>query len=481
MPGAPAGPDAEPAGIPLTLDQCVAQALGKNFSVKIQTFPVDSAQAAVIVARSAYDPVLGVTWQKTFTQSPQVTSTLNTVGGGAKPTNDAQSTVATVSQPLITGGTVTGAYQLSRQGSNTLQSLLNPAYDGQVSLNVSQPLLQGAGADYGRAAIEIAQAGQKIAADTFRSTVLTAILNVETAYYNLIFNREQYAVAQDSLKLAQQLLDENTVKRQTGVLTDLDVVTAQAGVATARNQVISDRQAMQNAEDTLLAAMGEQAFRTPVGDVNFPALPSTGVDFYSSYKLARDNGPSLAIAQATIDQLQLDALRAKRNALPALAINGGVGYTDAEHSYNQAANNLIPGPGYNYNAGVTLSFPWGLREERALYREAKDSLAAEQSTFDQADQQLTVQVRASIRAVSAEVENVAAAGEAATLSEKQYELQKGKFDAGLATSYDVLQVQVQLATARVAEIQAQVSLRSALANLHFLEGTSLQTYHVNLN
>ena len=35
-------------------------------------------------------------------------------------------------------------------------------------------------------------------------------------------------------------------------------------------------------------------------------------------------------------------------------------------------------------------------------------------------------------------------------------------------------------TAKVAEIQARVNLYNALANLHMLEGTSLQTYRVNL-
>jgi hypothetical protein len=34
--------------------------------------------------------------------------------------------------------------------------------------------------------------------------------------------------------------------------------------------------------------------------------------------------------------------------------------------------------------------------------------------------------------------------------------------------------------ARVAELQAKINLRTAIASLHFLEGSSLQLYHVNL-
>jgi outer membrane protein TolC len=479
---APAAPDADIQVSPFTLDQCVAQALAKNFQVQVQALSVDSAKAGVVIAKSAYDPTLGVTWQKAVTLSPAVTSSLSTAAGGAAPYSDNQSTAASITQPIITGGTITGNYDLARDYNNNLQTLLNPAYDGQVSLNVTQPLLQGAGADYGRASIEIARLGVSIANLNFKSAVLTTILNVETAYYNLIFARGQYRVDEDSLKLAQVLLDENTVKRQTGVLTDLDVVQAEAGVATAKSTLITAKQAVENAADTLLQAMGEREFTTAVGPVAFPALPDiSNLSFYVSYKLARDQGPSLEIAQDTIDQLKLDALRAKRNYLPQLNVNGGAGYLSTEHSYSSASNNLWPGSGYNWNAGVSLSLPWGLRQNKALYRQAEDNLNAQKVTYDQTDQTLLVQVRADVRAVESNQENVAAAAEATRLSQKQYDLQKAEFDAGLATSYDVLNAQTLLSQARVTELQAQVNLRVALAELRFIEGSSLQNYHVNVN
>ncbi|HEX3729283.1 MAG TPA: TolC family protein [Opitutaceae bacterium] len=474
--------DATPAqsNVPLTIDECVAQALAKNFSVQVQTFTVDAAKAGVIIAKSAYDPVFGVQWQKQVVQSPQVVSTLATVGGGQKPKTDDQSTIATLTQPVITGGTVTASYQLARNANNNLQTLLNPAYDGADSITVSQPLLAGAGTAYSRAEIDLAKLGLVVANLNFKSSVLTAIFNVETAYYNLIYTRKNLDVTRDNVILAQKLLDENTTKRQTGVLTDLDVVTAQAQLATAQSQTITARQAMENAEDTLYAAMGDEDFKTPVGVVDFPPLAATSASFFVSYKLARDSGPNLAIAQTMMGELKLDALRAKRNALPTLNVNAGAGYTDAEHAYVDAENRLWPGPGYNWNTGLTLSFPWGLRQSRALYRQAMDNLNQQQVNFDQADQQLIVQVRQAVRAVAADQESVKSSEQAAVLSQKQYELQKAKFDSGLATSLDVLNAQTLLEQARVTQLQSEVSFRIAIANLHFLEGSSLQAYRVNL-
>ena len=97
-----------------------------------------------------------------------------------------------------------------------------------------------------------------------------------------------------------------------------------------------------------------------------------------------------------------------------------------------------------------------------------------------ADQTLVVQVRAAVRAFETNQASLKAATEQAKLAEQQYQLQKAKFDAGLATSYDVLQAQNQLETSRQTEIQAKVNLRIAIADIHFLEGTSLERYKVNL-
>jgi outer membrane protein TolC len=470
-------------GPPLTLEQCVAEALAKNFSVRIQSFAVTEAKDSVIIAQSAYDPTLGVTWQKSVSQSPRATNSTNTAALGAAPYSDNQSTTLSLTQPVITGGTVTADYGLSRFASNSIQSLLNPAYDGQISLNVSQPLLQGAGSDYGRATIQIAEYGGKIARQNFKSTVLTMVLNVESQYFNVIFARRQYEVQLDSLKLAQELLDENTAKRKAGVLTDVDVVTAESNVATAKSQLIGFKQAMQNAEDDLLETLGETKFRTPVGSVDFPPLPSTDVSFDISYKLARDNGPNLAVIDYTIEQYKLDALRAKRNNLPQLNATGGIGRSSSTTAYSYANSGVWTwaGPGYNWSAGLAFSMPWGMRANRALYRQAMTNIESEQAMMDQADQALTVQVRAAIRAVQANVEAVTAGKESVVLSQKEYDLQNEEFKAGLSTSLNVLQAQYNLESSRTSEIQAEVNLRTSLANLRFLEGTSLPNYHINLD
>ncbi|HXB01626.1 MAG TPA: TolC family protein [Opitutaceae bacterium] len=484
----PASPDvspvkqadtAAPSGPPLTLDECVAQALGKNFNVRIQKFSTEQAKDSVIIAKADYDPNLTVNANRSFNQAAASGSTLD--GSNVGPRKDTTDANLGLSQKIPTGATATIDTDLNKDATNSAFSTINPAYTGNVSLLVTQPLLKNAGLDDNLAAIKRAKLGVQIADLNFKSTVLTVIFNVETAYYNLIFAREQYKVQEDSLRLAQELYKENDIKRQTGVLTDLDVLQAQVGVATASSQLILDEQTVHNDEDILLQSLSQRDFSGQVGPVDFPAMAGNPtVSFDLSYKLARDNGPDLAIIQATIEQFKLDALTTKRNALPELDIDGGVGLNSLGRSYNAAISQVPNDNGHSWQAGVTLNFPIGLRANRALYHQALASQHSEETALEQKDEDLTVQVRSAVRAVQTGIESVRASTETATLSEKQYELEKAKFDAGLVTSFDVLQEQNALLAARVAELQAKVNLRTAIANLHFLEGSSLQLYHVNL-
>jgi len=175
----------------------VAEALAKNFTVSLQSYVVVSSKEAVIVAKSTYDLVLGVSGQKSFQQQPQISPDINAYSNSTN-----QSSAVFVTQAVETGATITANYQLSRNGSNQpppsfdpqAPSSFNPEYDGQTSINLSQPLLAGFGLDYNRATIQIAKMTETIAHLDFKTTMLSTILSVETAYYNLIYTRREYEV-----------------------------------------------------------------------------------------------------------------------------------------------------------------------------------------------------------------------------------------------------------------------------------------------
>ncbi|EIQ00110.1 outer membrane protein [Opitutaceae bacterium TAV1] len=456
-----------PGGVPLTLEDCVSRALDANFNLRIQRFTTESTRENVPVAESAFSPNLSLS-----TAYGESRADATKANG-----ND---TRLQVSKKLATGATAAVSGALDRSHTNTppYPSGYNSVYGSDVAFSVSQPLLKGAGTTVNRAAIDRARLGSDIADLDFKSTVLDVVRDVEAAYYNLLYARGQLGVLQFSLDVAERLLRENTSRRDVGVGTDLEVLQAEVGVANARRAVLESEQTVRNREDALVALFGTRPGEIEVGALTLPdaAIPDVSID--RSYKLALDNYPDYTATLLSIRQLRLDVRVAANDKLPSLALGGAVGYNADDDSYSDAVGHTFNGDRYNWQVDVTVSFPWGMKAERARYRQSVLGLTREQTRLARIEQDLRVAVRAAVRAVDTNREAVRISSLATTLSERQYEFEKARYDSGLNTFRRVQESQEDLDTARVNELQSRVNLRVALSELARLEASSLSRYNI---
>jgi outer membrane protein len=475
-------PPPAPEAPPLTLDACIALALKKNFDLTIENYSVDQAREALIMAQANFDPTLTASALRSVSQAASSTNTLDgTTQQG--PRADSTSFQVGASERIPqTNGLFGLSANATRDASNSSYSLLNPAFGNGISASISQPLLKNAGAINAKSRVERSQIGVSIATLNYKSRVLSVIRDTENAYYNLVAWRETVRIRQLSFELAQKLYEENQARRASGMATDLDVATAEVGIANARRAVIQADEAMRNAEDSLLSLINSGNLDARPGPVAFNDYNEPPPSFTTAYKLARDYYPDTLSAQDTIKQLEIDLAVAKRNQLPQLDLNASLGYTarSTSEGYWQTIDNLPSDHGNRWTVGVTYSMPWGRRADKANYRSTLAGLNAQKTRLEQLELQLLVSVRTAVRAVESNLASVQIASQATQLAAKQYDLQKARYDAGLATSRLVLQAQDDLETARMNELSAKASLWSAVAELHRLEGTSLEQFHVNL-
>jgi outer membrane protein TolC len=469
-----------PAAAPLSVEESIARALKKNFDLQIQAFSTDLSRESLNIAKAAFEPTFTASTSRSVNQAASTTSTLDgttTVG----PRNDNTTMNVGVNQFIPqTGATVGLSVNTSRSATNSRFSTLNPAFGTGVTATISQPLLKNAGPAVARATYERSLVGLSIASLNYRSRVLAVIHDTEVAYYNLVSARENLRIRQLSLDLAQKLYDENLAKRATGTMTDLDVLTAEVGVANARRAVLQAEQTVRNQEDNLLNLTGPADFTQRPGPVAFTDYTEGTPSFDLAFKAARDNSPDYLATVAALKQSAIDLASARQNRLPTLNLNGSLGYNNTDNSYSNAVNNLVDHHGNNWSLGLSYNMPWGQHADQARYRSAQLTLRQQQARLDQFEQNLIVQVRTAVRAVETNLAAVQIAAKATELSAKQYDLQKARFDAGLSTSRLVLQAQDDLETARVNELAARVTLRTSIADLHRLEGSSLQRYKVEL-
>lgn len=458
----------------LTLEQCIARALTRNFELEIQRYGPQIARDAIDVARDGYQPVVTATtsYGKSHSDPSIFDPAIDSSG---------RSTRVGVTQQLYTGTTLGVSSQLDRSRFDpAIPSTLNPAYNADVTLSARQQLLKGFGTAVNRAAVNRARLGLDRANLDYKSQALAIISATEGAYYDVVFAREQREVRKFTLSLAERLFDEARTRRQTGVATDLDVLTAEVGVANTRRGVLLAEQAVKDTEQRLLALIGQFELDAPLGVMRFAEIDRATPVFASSYNLAKQSQPDFLSAQFAVEQAKLDAKVAKDGARPSLSVGGAVGLSGQRSSSSAAVSDALDRDNHSWQVDLSLSYPWGQVGDKARYRQSLAVLNQQQTRLRQLEQSIELQVRTAIRAVETNAESVNISQQARALSDRQYELEKARFDAGLSTSYRVLQAQNDLENARVAELNSNVSLRNSISALRRIEGSSLQRYGVVL-
>lgn len=467
---------------PLSLTDAIGLALQKNFGLQRQGYTLLNATENVISAESEFDPTLTASAVRSLSQAASNISVLDGLQREGTRNDNTTLRVGANERLAATNGTVSVSANVTRQATNSSNALLNPAYGNGVSANLNQPLLRNAGRTVATANLERAKIGRTIAGLNYRNNVLALIRDTENAYYNVVAAREALRIRQLTLERNQLLFEENAARRTSGVATDLDVLTAEVGVANARRAVIQQEQTVRDAEETLLNLINVPTFDVRPGPVAFDDYKDGTPNFAQSYKLAREAFPETLSAEETIRQLEITAAVARRNLLPTLNLDATLGYTAraTDVSYGQAIANLPNDNGNNWNIALNYQMPWGRRSDKANFRTAQNNLASQKVQLDQLEQQLIVNVRTSVRAVETNLAAVEIAAKATELAARQFEQQKARYDAGLSTSRVVLQFQEDLESARFNELSAKLALRRAVAELRRLEGSSLQRFGVTL-
>lgn len=457
---------------PLTLQDCITRAMAKNFRVEMQNLTTQKSHDEIESARAIFDPSFRAKGSYGAVRNP------DEVSNGNLTTSSHLQLSAT--QQIITGATLTLAGNIDGTDRDPAAAPYNPYYDSDVAVTITQPLLKDFGANVTRANIVKAKLGAQIADSEFKSVVLQLIYEVETAYYNLAFARGQRDVHAGSLDLSKRLLEENVSRRNVGVGTDLEVLQAQVGVANDTRDLLLAEKDVRDKTETLLTLIGRFELDAILGPIDLGTDPEIQTNTDRSYARARAAYPDYASIEFAIQQRKIDRETALNHRRPNLDLDATLGYDARQDSYGRAASKVWGSEGYNWQVGVTLSFPWGLRAEKARARQASTDLRHQELELERLDQEIMASVRAAVRAVETNKESLRISRLATLLSERQYEQEKARYDAGLSTFRRVQESQQDVFTARVNELQARINLRKAIAALASLEASSLQHYNISL-
>ncbi len=457
---------------------------------------VDIAQQAREVTRAGVTINLGpFDWNLSATAQAQRLDNAYTTPTGAKTNPYTNETTTTYNRTLVTdlnknfewGGNIDLNYSPIYSAQKgvyfnspvlTYNGPFGPAvpYTGSFTATYTQSLLQGFGTEVTTAPLVIAKKSSDSADYTFQLAIINLVATTETQYWAVVYAQKNLENDQISLKLAQKQLDENNIRLKVGTMAPLDVISAEAQVAQAEQNIISGQAALDNAKDALIRALYPNAERPSGLELtDAPTLSHIQTDEAAAVKMALDRRVELKSARITKDINDLQMVVAKDKVQPQL--NAFVAYNGASDNYNSLGpvNTDLTSATYpGYTVGLKFAVPIQNRAAKGGLAVARANLRSAELNLRDLELSITLAVRQAVRNIDATEKGVKAAEKTRYLQEKTLEAEQKKFENGMSTNFNVLQDMTNLDAARAAETQAQINYANAVTTLEQSVGNLLE-------
>ncbi len=407
---------------------------------------------------------------------------------------------AGLQQLVPTGAKVQMGYSLSDLRNNYPYNggfgttLTNNTYTKQyqtfVGVTVTQPLLKGAGMTATMAGIRLAAMDSDIAFQQYRRQLMLTVYQAESAYWNLYFAQEQIHFFDDSVAVAQTILDDTRERLKAGSGAELDVMEAQSGLAlrnTKRNDVV------QNYYD----ALGRLRSLTSVAPSPFSPVQNGTLAVQAADNPQSSNAvPTYADCMNQVWELNPDyliqwkkteqeALRlgvAKNQLLPELNAKGAYGYNglalSPDDSWDSATSKQFP----SWSIGLELSIPLGGNiKGRHLYSAAKLSLQEAYLNLKGAQTQIANDLSMSTQKAQAWRQSIESYQTVVNYNEELLKTQLERLKAGAVGSDKVLETEANLLDSRQDLAGALTQYRRALSEVELATGNILKNRNLDID
>ena len=478
----------------LTLQDAVALALDHNISLEISRLGLAGQRESLLAATGLFDPQLDATYQESASDTPAT----NALVGARINEVERRNFTLGYGQFLPTGGNFNVGFGMLRQATNSTFYFLNPSYDSDFYLGLSQPLLRGFGVDVNRTGIEVARRSGEISRLEFEKIVIGTLQAVETAYWNLVYQRENLKVTERSLSLANDLLQQTQTRVRIGTSAPIDIVQSEATVATREQEIIVAQHAVDEAEDLLKRLMGFENvndWRSRIVPLDSLEIVPTSPDLDESISAAFVKRLELQQSELQQEITEISYTAADNNTLPGLDLVLNYGYTginaiyeanpdgtynviqgDASESLSMLADRDYP----QWSAGLNFSYIFGNHDAKARRAQARYDYQVAQQNLALERQTVIEEVRRTVRGLEASAKAIAAAEKARILAERNLDAEQKKFANGMSTNFQVLEIQEDLAIAQAAELRMRVAYRQAAVNYLVAVGGLLESKGVAL-
>jgi outer membrane protein TolC len=483
------------AVLALSLEDAIMRTIKNNYGVAIQVLYPEIADQAVSVARQIFYPQMSFGYSNRSTD----TASFSFLDASQSVATKYYSYNAGISQLLPTGGTLAATVTNYRNNTSSNFQTINPRYGSSLEFDFQQPLLRGFGSKITRYNILISENNYAESQSNLEATIAAVINSVTQAYWNLTYSIETLKARQEALELAQNLLANNQRAVEVGTLAPIEILSAEAEVATRKADILSAQADVKNNEDQLRTIINlpeaEMKQALPIKPLDTPKFVERKMNVDEALGTALENRPELKSLKYSVKNEELSLSLAENQRLPSLnltasywspGISGDQILYEGNNPLTGAVIGRIPGGignairdafGFKYNnwqVGVTLGLPLSSIFSDASVVEAR--LNRDQAVLQLKNEEQTIylQIRNGVRTLQTNYERVQAYKVARELAEQKLQAEQEKLRVGLSTNFTVLSYQRDLSDARISELRAVVDYLNSDINLETYMGVSLK-------
>ena len=469
----------------LSLDEATARALERNLELAVERLNPQTFDLNIARLEAAYRPAL----TSQFGQRAVVQPPTNQLNGGTIVQNDTTTYNAGITQALRwTGGDVTFQFNNNKQVTSNIFANFNPTFTSNFNASLVQPLLRDFLIDGTRQQLRVTALNRDISQIQLRGTIATTLANVRNTYWELVYSIDALEVARGSLTLAERLVADNRARVEVGTMAPLDVVQAEAEVATRRQAVAQAEATWRTTELALkrLIVNGTEdpLWRASLRPTDRPTFAPEALDVEGAVRKALGSRSDLEQARRTVEANDVTMRFLNNQRLPAVDLLanygmqglGGTQFIRQGNGLGSTVIGTVPG-GYSnawrtltgrdyptWTVQLNINYPIGASAADAQY--ARGRVQRNQSAAQL--RALELQVATEVTNAALQVENslkrYEAAAAARQLAQTRLEAEQSRFDVGLSTNFFVVQAQRDLQTAQNSELRSLLDYRRALVD-----------------
>ncbi len=416
---------------------------------------------------------------------------------------------------FLTGTSISAGWSNTNVKNNAYGGTYNPYTSANMDVVISQRLLQGFGLAVNNRNIRIAKNTREVSDLAFRQQVIATVSQVIGGYWDLVSFSENVKVKQQALALSQKLYDDNKKQVEIGTLAPIEIVRAEAEVASNQQQLVNAQTQLLQQETALKNALSRTGVASPsISEAHI--IPTDRISVPEQEEIqpvqdlvsrALESRPELAQSRINIDSTKIGLKGTKSQLLPSLdlqasfqnnALVGELNTVSIPPGIDPNQFQRIPDPFFmggigsafgqlfrrnfpDYSIAFQLSVPLQNRAAKADMVMDQVNLRQQELSQQRLINGIRLDVRNALIAQQQARAGYQAAVKARVLAEQTVDAEQKKYALGASTIFFVIQYQRDLAQARSQEVGAESSYAKAKVQLDQAVGRTLETYNISID